>query len=700
MARVSAASQKSHFRREFILGRVIKLNLNIRRVFDSEYLRKYILPNSGITVALLRVFDLAFSFPRSHINSLSHYGKKSSIGLCLLMLATVQSALAAEPIKLHPDNPHYFLFRGKPTILISVAEHYGAVVNLDFDYIPYLDELQSHGLNLVQIFSGNLVEDEYSNRLAYNNTLAPRPGRLVVPWMRSSTPGYANGGNKFDLSKFDPAYFSRLKDFVSKAGKRGIVVEINLFWSFYRDDIWDLSPLNASNNINEVGKGDRSSAYSLSDSGLTKVQTAMVEKIVSELKDYDNVYYEVADGSTLGSSSEAWSDHMIATIVQAEATLPHPHLIAQNLSGEKVRSTNPAVSIFDAAAPNPDKVALNADLPKITAFSDLVGLGPEDKPYRVQAWELVLAGAGVFLCRDYSFTPDYEGGAPSLPPGGYGGGSLALRKQLKILKDFIDRFDFIKMTPDPSVVKGVPAGATARALVESGKAYAVYVGPKQVPSTNYSVKWTGQVEPRDSENYTFYTRSDDGVRLRINGELLIDDWNGHPVKENSAPIALKGGQKYSLELEYFQSIAGAEVSLLWSSPSQSKEIIPQNQLFRPDGSGKGLKGEYYRDLNLSQLEMTRYDNEVNFNWSGTSPFHAADNSSKTRPDLILDLPAGSYRAEWLDTVTGKPVSAEEFKHTGGSKEMALPAYSDGIVLSVKTKKPLKDADQGEKDNSI
>jgi len=67
-------------------------------------------------------------------------------------------------------------------------------------------------------------------------------------------PGYANGGNKFDLTKWDPAYFERLRDFVGEAGKRGIVVEMVLFCPFYKDQMWRLSPMNAANNVNGIGK--------------------------------------------------------------------------------------------------------------------------------------------------------------------------------------------------------------------------------------------------------------------------------------------------------------------------------------------------------------------------------------------------------------------------------------------------------------
>src|SRR5258706_13021564 len=66
-----------------------------------------------------------------------------------LLIASLAQAAEA-PIALHPENPHYLMFRGKPTILITSTEHYGAVLNADFDYVPYLEELQSKKLNLTR----------------------------------------------------------------------------------------------------------------------------------------------------------------------------------------------------------------------------------------------------------------------------------------------------------------------------------------------------------------------------------------------------------------------------------------------------------------------------------------------------------------------------------------------------------------------
>ena len=150
---------------------------------------------------------------------------RSTAGAAYLwFLAGTQLLMAASaPLALHPENPHYFLFRGQPTLLITSGEHYGAVLNLDFDYLKYLDTLNHAGLNLTRTFTGAYVEPGGAFNIA-RNTLAPAPNRFLAPWARSRTPGYANGGNKFDLTKWDAAYFKRLKDFVAEAARRGIVV--------------------------------------------------------------------------------------------------------------------------------------------------------------------------------------------------------------------------------------------------------------------------------------------------------------------------------------------------------------------------------------------------------------------------------------------------------------------------------------------
>jgi len=445
----------------------------------------------------------------------------------LLLLAAVQ---IGKPIALHPDNPHYFLFRGKPTVLITSGEHYGAVLNLDFDYIPYLDELRANRLNLTRTFTGVYVEDPTSFNIT-NNTLAPAPGKLICPWARSGSPGYANGGNKFDLTKWDDAYFARLKDFVRQAGRRGVVVELVLFCPYYGDKEWALSPINARNNVNGIGNVHRTEALTLSHKNLVAVQTAMVEKIVRELNGFDNLYYEICNEPYFGGVTLDWQAHIAQTIVKTEASLPNKHLIAQNISNgsAKVENPNPAVSIFNFHYSNPpDSVAMNYHLNKVIAFDETGFKGTEDKPYRTDGWEFIIAGGAVYSNLDYSFTPWHEKGTFVLPPRQPGGGGPSLRRQLHILKDFIHSFNFLRMKPDNTVIKGgIPQGAVARALVDHGNSYAVYVrgGTKaelvlDLPAGRYRAEWvstmTGRVEKADTLNHQ-------GGQVKLSSPAYSDD---------------------------------------------------------------------------------------------------------------------------------------------------------------------------------
>jgi phage tail-like protein len=99
------------------------------------------------------------------------------------------------------------------------------------------------------------------------------------------------------------------------------------------------------------------------------------------------------------------------------------------------------------------------------------------------------------------------------------------------------------------------------------------------PADGFSVRWTGQVRPRHSETYVFSTMSDDGVRLWIDGRLIIDQWNDHAATEHSGRIALEADRWYALTLEYYEKAGLATITLSWSSRSQQKEIVPQSCLY-------------------------------------------------------------------------------------------------------------------------
>src|SRR5262249_670300 len=149
---------------------------------------------------------------------------------------------------------------------------------------------------------------------------------------------------------WDPNYFKRLKDFASKAGKRGIIIELNLFCPFYEESMWELSPMNAKNNINGIGNVGRTNVYTLDKhGGLLGVQEAMVKKIGNELKNFDNLYYEICNEPYFGGVTLEWQRHIADVITEAERPLKVHHLISQNIANfkAKIENPHPGVSIFN-----------------------------------------------------------------------------------------------------------------------------------------------------------------------------------------------------------------------------------------------------------------------------------------------------------------------------------------------------------------
>jgi hypothetical protein len=419
------------------------------------------------------------------------------------------NAAVAEPIKLHPENPHYFLFARKPAVLITSGEHYGAVLNVDFDYHKYLKTLASDGLNLTRTFSGAYVEPSGAFNIA-RNTLAPVASRFICPWARSDKPGYPNGGNKFDLSRWDEKYFARLKDFMQAAAEAGVVVEMNLFCPFYEEAQWNLSPQNARNNINGIGAIARTDAYTLDKNGkLLKIQEDLTRKIVAELNSFDNLYFEICNEPYFGGVAIEWQKHIAEVIKETEKGLPKQHLISQNIANGAANIENPipAVSIFNFHyAYPPNTIAMNYGLNKPIGDNETGFRGTNNLAYRAEAWAFLMAGGGLYNNLDYSFVAGKEDGTFVYPSSQPGGGNPQFRSELKVLKTFMADLDYIHMKPIESVARSISrSDLQAYSLAKGNETYALYLAPKDpkkehesdesatidlgVPKGTYEVKW-------------------------------------------------------------------------------------------------------------------------------------------------------------------------------------------------------------------
>jgi len=166
----------------------------------------------------------------------------------------------------------------------------------------------------------------------------------------------------------------------------------------------------------------------------------------------------------------------------------------------------------------------------------------------------------------------------------------------------------------------------------------------------FSVRWTGQIQARFSQTYTFSTKTTDGVRLWVNGQLLIDSWMAGSNKLNNATIDLAAGQKVDIRMDYFFGGTGTPLAqLAWASRGEHKRIVQKSALY-PDTSvvlppSSGLIGTYFRGANFQHQVFTRNDKSIDFNFHAGTP-----NPSIPHHPFSIRL-TGQITAQFSETYT-------------------------------------------------
>src|SRR5262249_7294656 len=155
-----------------------------------------------------------------------------------------------------------------------------------------------------------------------------------LPYKRTG-PGQAlDGGPKFDLRRFNQAYFDQLRTRVIEAGQRGIYVSVVLFQSLNPNpktqtiNSWYANPFNRDNNVNGIngdtnGDGIGAEAFTLRIPAITSLQETYIRKVVDTLNDLDNVLYEIGGDGPLGN--EAWQSYIIGYLKNYQATKTNQH---------------------------------------------------------------------------------------------------------------------------------------------------------------------------------------------------------------------------------------------------------------------------------------------------------------------------------------------------------------------------------------
>jgi hypothetical protein len=400
------------------------------------------------------------------------------------------------PIKVCPANSHYFSYKNKPLVLITSDHHYGAVIDMDFDFTRYLGYLASNGMNLTRIYPGGMFEPP--DKYLHGNPLGPCQGRQLLPWAKSNQTGanplLAASGQpsyKFDLDRWNPDYFVRLKAFVELARQKDIIVEIPFFNGMYAD-CWPLMPEYHNNNIQNAGQYEATDCglFTTIDNrnrGVIKYQKAYIKKIAAELNEYDNIIFDICDEPSLQGLPDGkinilpdsivvpWINTMKEAFLQAEDSLPKKHLLGQTVQNLSPDFSNESWCDWLAAEyVKPAEKALNLNYlnnkPIINVESNYFGFNLSKNAYgvdaiRIEGWWFMLGGGAGCINLNGELYRGQETGSVKT--------QTQIIPQKKVLKDFMNSLDFVGMLPFTSYT-GIPSDAFSKALAEKGKQYAFY----------------------------------------------------------------------------------------------------------------------------------------------------------------------------------------------------------------------------------
>ena len=468
--------------------------------------------------------------------------KKYSLLLSIVLLSLYSTA----QIKLDSENPHYFNYKNRPTILIASGEHYGSVVNLNFDYKKYLTTLKKIGLNHTRIFLGDYFENDGAFCIK-NNTLNPKDN-LICPWKRSEIKGYSLGGNKFDLNQWNDNYFNRLKDYLKYAEKNDIIVEVVLFFASHNIEN---SPFYYKNNVNNIDKIKANQYMTLENGNLLKQQEQYCKKIVTEINQFDNVIYNIANepwfdnqeypgfSSPTTTATKKWIERVSEWIIITEKELSKKHILSIDYCNEgkvipieELNSYFKNISIFNH---HYDKNAMSVQLNyksinKVFSFNETGLMPPSTPQYRIQGWKYIFNGGALYNNLDFTFQVGFEDGT------GRSGFSCdwynacddpSVKYELANLLKLVNTIDFIHMKPDRKVLIVNFGDENVHPLVNIGKEYAFYFeGGKQaklmlsIPKGKYNLKW---INPSDLKIISKKEITIDSGQINILGPEYKED---------------------------------------------------------------------------------------------------------------------------------------------------------------------------------
>lgn len=238
------------------------------------------------------------------------------------------------PLAVHPENPRYFQNTATGEVVYLTGSHtWASLVDIGpsdpppaFEFDAYLAWMAARRYNFMRLWTWELLSwNTKGNRENQLHTAAP------MPYARTGPGKALDGKPKFDLTKFNPAYFDRLERRVVAAREHGVYPAVMLFegWGLqFSPGAWEAHPFHPENNINGIdgdanGDGKGVEVHELGNDEITRIQEAYVRRVIDTVNRYDNVLYEISNENH--PASTPWQYHMIRFIKGYERTKPQRH---------------------------------------------------------------------------------------------------------------------------------------------------------------------------------------------------------------------------------------------------------------------------------------------------------------------------------------------------------------------------------------
>jgi hypothetical protein len=339
--------------------------------------------------------------------------------------------------------------------------NFWTVSDPDVDFRDMIAAYRSDGSNYMRM---SLFGHTVAKRAGLNN----REDDVIHPFLRSTTPGANDGGNKFDLNQLNPAYFKRLND-ISQFAQQNEVFILYVIW----DEIpiesglarWEYNPFNPDNNINGLGLPSLSAVpefFDLGNAALLAIQEAFMTKVLDTVAQYGNVLFSISNEYT---GSTAWHRHWVDFINNYEVVSG----IAPILTNELEYVNNFSPDYTDLISLTTTQTGGNGNWrntrPVVNHKTGPKFERPNERDAARKAWW------SVFVHGGHTSDDSHDGGDP--PDQHNSSDTLVAREQTRHFRTFIERLPYNEMVPDFTIRSGLVSGGDAR--IKLGEIYVVHL---------------------------------------------------------------------------------------------------------------------------------------------------------------------------------------------------------------------------------